>query len=355
VYSALRPLLKPHPPLFGFTATQARIRSRFLISPGGPIDCLLFRDAHAESIAFDDISDHIGQTDRFVWVELRSPDSQTITRLGDELGLHALALEDAISTHQRAKLEEYEQHLFIATRTVQLWETRLEFGETHLFAGGNYLIAIRHDSGSGYQRVAERLRHCPAGIQPGVPYALYLVLDLIVDQYRPVIEGMQERFQTLESQLMLNSRPGRHLLQTLYEFKRDLGALRDAVDPMQEITQNLLRLHPELSTRELKAYYRDIHDHAIRVSSAIDHLRASTADAMQYHLAAQSVKQNEAVQKMAGWGAVLAIPTVIFSLYGMNFDFMPELHWRGAYPLVLLLTGLGMVWLYRRLKKRGWV
>jgi magnesium transporter len=304
---------------------------------------------------FDDISEHVGKPDRFVWVELTSPDSQTITRLGDELGLHALALEDAISTHQRTKLEEYEQHLFIAVRTAQQWESRLEFGETHLFVGSNYLIVIRHDRCSGYQRVTERLQRCPNGIKPGTPYALYLVLDLIVDQFRPVIEGMQERFLSLESQLMSGAKPGRHLLQQLYALKRDLTALRDAVDPMQEITQNLLRLHPELSTKELRAYYRDIHDHALRVSNAIDRLRASASDAMQYHLAAQSVKQNESVQKMAGWGAVLAIPTVIFSLYGMNFEFMPELRWRGAYPLVLLFTGSSMVWLYRRLKKRGWV
>ena len=321
------------------------------------INCLLFRDnqTQAQTIPFDDISEHIGQPDRFVWVELKSPDSQTISRLGDELGLHALALEDAISTHQRSKLEEYEQHLFIATRTAQLWESRMEFGETHLFVGGNYLIAIRHGSGSGYQRVSERLQRCPSGIKPGTPYALYLVLDLIVDQFRPVIEGMQERFLTLESQLMSGTKPGRQLLQQLYEIKRDLTLLRDAVDPMQEITQNLIRLHPALSTKELKAYYRDIHDHSARVSATIDSLRSSAADAMQYHLAAQSVKQNESVQKMAGWGAVLAIPTVIFSLYGMNFEFMPELHWHGAYPLVLLFTGISMVWLYRRLKRRGWV
>jgi len=321
------------------------------------INCLLFRDnqPQAQSIPFDDISEHVGQPERFVWVELKSPDSQTINRLGDELGLHALALEDAISTHQRPKLEEYEQHLFIATRTAQLWESRVEFGETHLFVGSNYLIAIRHDSGSGYQRVSERLQRCPSGIKPATPYALYLVLDLIVDQFRPVIEGMQDRFQSMENQLIHDARQGQRLLQQLYEIKRDLTALRDAAEPMQEITQNLIRLHPELSTRELKAYYRDIHDHSARVSAGIDRLRASTSDAMQFHLASLQVKQNESVQKLAGWGAVLAIPTVIFSLYGMNFEFMPELKWRGAYPLVLLMTGVGMAYLIRRLRKRGWI
>ncbi|MBU4498979.1 MAG: magnesium and cobalt transport protein CorA [Gammaproteobacteria bacterium] len=319
------------------------------------IHCQLFQDNQVQPIEFDAISDHVGQDDRFIWVELKSPDSQLITRLGEELGLHALALEDAISTHQRAKLEEYEGHLFIATRTAQLWESRVEFGETHLFVGSNWLVAIRHDNGSGYQRVSERLQRCPNGIRPGTPYALYLVLDLIVDQYRPVIEGMQDRFLSLESQLMSRAKPGRDMLDQLYAIKRDLTALRDAAEPMQEITKNLLRLHPEFASKTLKAYYRDIDDHAVRVAAAIDRLRVSASDAMQFHLASLSVKQNESVQKLAGWGAVLAIPTVIFSLYGMNFEFMPELKWRGAYPLVLLVTGIAMAYLIRRLRKRGWI
>jgi len=326
-----------------------------MFQTGAAIDCLLFQNSKAQPIAFDDISDHVGRPDRFVWIELKSPDSQIITRLGDELGLHALALEDAISTHQRPKLEEYEGHVFIATRTAQLWESRVEFGETHLFVGSNYVIAIRHDSGSGYQQVSERLQRRPNGIQAAAPYALYLVLVLIVDQFRPVIEGMQDRFQSLESQLMAGAKPGRDMLERLYEMKRDLTALRDAAEPMQEIIQNLIRLHPELSTKELKAYYRDIHDHAVRISAAIDRLRASTSDAMQFHLATLSVKQNESVQKLAGWGALLALPTVVFSLYGMNFEFMPELKWPWAYPALLLLTGVSVLVLYRRLKRRGWI
>jgi magnesium transporter len=286
---------------------------------------------------------------------MKSPDSHTITRLGEELGLHALALEDAISTQQRPKLEEYDGHVFIATRTAQIWESRIELGETHLFAGSNFVVAIRHDSGSGYQRVSDRLQRRPNGIKASTPFALYLVLDLIVDQFRPVIVGMQDQFHSLESQLMSGEKAGRGMLARLYEMKRDLTALRDAAEPMQEITQNLIRLHPELSTKELKAYYRDIHDHAVRVSAAIDRLRISTSDAMQFHLASLSVKQNESVQKLAGWGALLALPTVVFSLYGMNFANMPELKWPWAYPALLLATGVSVLVLYRRLKRRGWI
>lgn len=323
--------------------------------PEDIIDCLLFQDAKTQAIDFDDISNHVDRPDRFIWIELKSPDSQTIARLGDELGLHALALEDAISTHQRPKLEEYEGHVFIATRTVQMWESRLESGETHLFVGSNFVVAIRHDSGSAYTRVVDRLQRRPGGIKVGTPYALYLVLDLIVDQFRPVIESMQDRFQSLESQLMSEAKQGRGTLERLYAMKRDLTVLRDVTEPMQDITQDLIRLHPALSTKELKAYYRDIHDHAVRVSAAIDRLRISTSDAMQFHLATLSVKQNESVQKLAGWGALLALPTVVFSLYGMNFAIMPELKWPWAYPALLLATGAAVIVLYRRLRRRGWI
>ncbi|MBW8328260.1 MAG: magnesium and cobalt transport protein CorA [Thiobacillus sp.] len=319
------------------------------------IDCLLFHDSRVQSIAFDDISEHVAHPDRFIWVEMKTPDSNTVARLGEEFGLHELALEDAITTHQRTKLEEYGEHLFIAVRTVQLWEERLEIGETHLFAGSNFVIAIRHGAGSGYSRVAERLQAAKNGIQPGAPYALYLVLDFIVDQFKPVMDGLHERFQSLESLLIGRSELGRANLERLYALKRELTLLRDASEPIQDITQDLIRLHPEFVVRELKAYYRDVHDHAVRVSIAIGHLRNSTSDAMQFHLASLSLKQNESVQKLAGWGALLALPTVVFSLYGMNFVHMPELKWPWAYPALLLATGAAVAVLYRRLKRRGWI
>ncbi len=228
-------------------------------------------------------------------------------------------------------------------------------GETHLFAGSNFVIAIRHGAGSSYQRVSERLKNRRSGILPGAPYALYLALDLIVDQFRPVIDGMQDRFQSLESLLIEVKHLERENLERLYALKRELTVLRDAVEPMQEMTQDLIRLHPEFVTKELRAYYRDVHDHSARVAAAIGHLRNSTSDAMQFHLASLSLNQNESVQKLAGWGALLAVPTVVFSLYGMNFRFMPELHWPWAYPIVLVVTGIGMLRLYRHLKKRGWI
>ena len=319
------------------------------------IDCRLYSRGVSTVIPLDDVSEHITDSSSFIWIELQSPDSETIRKLGEEFGLHELALEDAIATSQRPKLEEYGEHLFIAMRTVQLWEDRIEMGETHLFVGANFIIAIRHDDGCGYQRVTARLNNLRNGHKIGAPYTLYLVLDLIVDHLRPVIERRQSSFQTLESLLIGGTDLGRENLEKLYALKRELTALRDATEPMQEIIEELIRVHPEFVTKELRAYFRDVADHAMRATVTLNNLRNSASDAMQFHLALLSLEQNDSVKKLAGWAALLALPTVVFSLYGMNFKVMPELNWPWAYPTVLALTALAAIWLRRRLKRRGWI
>ena len=319
------------------------------------IDCRLFKRETSTEIPLDDVSEYITDPDSFIWIELESPDTATIRKLGEEFGLHELALEDAVTTRQRPKLEEYGEHVFIALRTVQLWQDRIEMGETHLFAGTNFIIAIRHGHGYGYQRVNDRLQHPRNSHKPGTPYTLYLVLDLIVDQLRPVIENMQARVQTLEDLLTGGSELGRKNLERLYALKRELTALRDATEPMQEVIEELIRVHPEFVSKELRAYFRDVADHAMRATVTLNNLRSSASDAMQFHIALLSLNQNDSVKKLAGWGALLALPTVVFSLYGMNFKFMPELDWPWAYPAVLGATFLAAVWLRRRLKKRGWI
>jgi magnesium transporter len=184
--------------------------------------------------------------------------------------------------------------------------------------------------------------------------ALYLLLDTLVDHYRPALDSMSDRFLSLEN-VLLTDELDRDDLGKLYNVKRDLSQLRDATEPIQAIVQDLIRLHPEFVTPGLKVFYRDVHDHAVRITAAIDMLRSNTSDAMQFHLASLTIKQNESVQKLAGWGAILAIPTVVFSWYGMNFDWMPELHLAWMYPAVLTTTAAAAFWLYRRLKKRNWI
>lgn len=316
--------------------------------------CILHRNGQTpQDIPLQDVSEFIDDASVFLWIELRDPDYPLLEQLGEELGLHELAMEDAVTTHQRPKLEEYGDHLFISAKTAELWDGHVQMGEAHFFAGRNFITAIRHGSGLSFARVRDRLAK-PNGIPVNAPFALYSVLDQITDHFQSVVNALQDRFRTLEN-VLLNDALDRAELENLYRVKQELSLLRDAAEPMQAIVQDLIRLHPQFAIKELKAYYRDVLDHATRVTSAIDALRMSASDAMQFHLASLTIQQNESVQKLAGWGAILAIPAVIFSLYGMNFDFMPELHWPWAYPVVVIGTTLGAIWLHKRLKNRGWI
>ncbi len=317
--------------------------------------CLIYRAGLSpREIPLADVSEVIGDPQNFIWLDIQSPDSGLLVALGEELSLHELSLEDALTTHQRPKLDEYGDHLFISSKTSVIEAGHVALGELHLFIGLNFIVIIRHGPSPDFARSRERLARQRNGFKPGRSSALYFILDEIIDHYQPVIATLHNRFRELEI-LLLSGGLERQDLEKLYNVKRELNKLRDAIDPMQGVVLDLIRLHPEVVTKEMKVYYRDVHDHALRAVGAIDLLRGSASDAMQFHMATLTLRQNEAVQKLAGWGAILAIPTVIFSLYGMNFKSMPELAWAWAYPLVVIGTFSGAMVLYYRLKKRSWI
>ncbi len=316
---------------------------------------LVYREGQApREISLEEVSEFVTDPKNFIWIDLYAPTGDLLAKLGEELDLHALSLEDALTTHQRPKLDEYVDHLFISSKMVELVDERIVQGELHLFVGSNFIVVIRHRSGFDLARTRDQLARQRNGFQPNRSTALYFILDEIIDHYQPVIASLYERFRKLE-ELLLGGGLEREDLGKLYAIKRGLNTLRDAIDPMQGVVHDLIRMHPEVVSKELKVYFRDIHDHALRAVSTLDLLRSSASDAMQFHMATLTLRQNESVQKLAGWGAILAIPTVIFSLYGMNFKAMPELDWVWAYPAVVLGTLAGGFYLYLRLKKRGWI
>lgn len=317
--------------------------------------CLIYGAGETpKEIPLADVSDFIGDAKNFFWLDIQSPDGALLAKLGEELDLHELSLEDALTTTQRPKLEEYGDYLFISSHVVTLTDGKSSLSELHLFIGLNFIVVIRHVPSLNFSRSRERLTRHQNGFKPERSTALYFILDEIIDHYQPVITTLYERFIDLERRLLSGGLAQADLAK-LYAVKHELNMLREAIDPLQGVVLDLIRLHPEIVTKELKVYYRDVHDHALRAVRTIDMVRGSASDAMQFHMATLTLRQNEAVQKLAGWGAILAIPTVIFSLYGMNFKSMPELNWAGAYPLVVLGTFLGGYVLFRRLRKRGWV
>lgn len=318
----------------------------------GFVSCQVLAGGERRSIPLADVSETIAAGEGLVWMEFNDPDQPTLERLQEELDLHELAVEDALSAHQRPKVEDYAGGLFLVLRTARLWDKRIEYGETHIFCGPAYLAIMRHDTGPGYERVLDRLQAFGRPISVGL--ALYTLLDHIVDELRPLSARLEERYADLEAAIFASGFSSENL-QFLFETKREILGLMGTVQPIPEICGDLIRLHHNVVDKELRAYYRDVEDHAIRLIHSLDRLREMIADAMQLSLTSAAMQQSESLQKLAGWGAILAIPTVVFSLYGMNFRNMPELDWPFGYPLLLGLTAAACLWLYRRLKLRGWI
>ncbi|WP_096876741.1 magnesium and cobalt transport protein CorA [Methylomonas koyamae] len=305
-------------------------------------------------VTIADISEVLLKEDTFVWLGLREADSEILRAIQIEFGLHDLAIEDACSAHQRPKIEEYGDSLFIVLQTAQLIDERVEFGETHLFVGPRFLVTVRHGASHSLARVRERCQAMPQLLAKGSGFALYSIMDFIVDNYMPVINGLQERFDVLESAIFQN-RPSRQTMEGLYELKRELLLLEGAINPVIDICNELMRFHGGLIHKDVRFYFRDVADHIKRVDRAIQGMREMLLAAMQVHLTFETVRQNEVVKRLAGWGAILAIPTMVFSWYGMNFRHMPELEWMFSYPLVLAGVAVGSLGLYWRLKRSGWL
>ena len=293
--------------------------------------------------------------DAFVWLELREPDEALMGRIQALFGLHELAAEDAHRAHQRPKAERYGDCLFVALRTAQLRDGQVDFGETHLFIGPHYLVSVRHGASLPYAPVRTRCEGNPKLLATGPGFVLYAILDFVVDQYFPILDGVEDTVEQLEERFFKGDFSPEDT-NLLYELKRDLVGLRRAVAPLVEVSNYLLTdAFASHISSEIRIYLRDVCDHALRINETVDTLRETLMMTLQISLSLSATRQNEATKKLAGWGALLAIPTMVFSIYGMNFKLMPELNWPYGYPA--LMGGVAMICLllYRSLQKSGWL
>lgn len=319
------------------------------------VNSVLYRAGkRVREIEIDAIGEFVAEPDTLIWVGLHHPDEPLLRKIQHEFQLHDLAIEDALKAHQRPKIETYGSSLFVVVKTAQLIEGEVQYGETHLFVGRNFLVTVRHGASSSYTQVRTRVEQNPHLLAKGPGFALYSVLDFVVDNYQPIMNSYDAQFDRIEAS-MFKADFDLAVIQESYELRRNLIELRNAAVPMDEICNQLIRFHEDIIPKELRAYLRDIQDHAHRVIAATDDLREMLTNAMHVNLALVSVRQNDIVKQLAGWGAVLAVPTIVFSLYGMNFQNMPELKLAWGYPLTLGLTFVGCAWLYRKLKKSGWL
>ncbi|WP_426700415.1 magnesium and cobalt transport protein CorA [Rhodanobacter sp. Col0626] len=320
------------------------------------VNCIAYRNdgSRIGDITLDAISDVLSQPGTFVWVGLHEPDEELLEKLQEEFGLHDLAIEDAHAAHQRTKIETYGDSLFLVVQTAQLIKGRLAFGETHIFFGPRYLVTVRHGASLSYAPARRTCEHTPALLANGPSYALYGVLDFIVDNLLPIVRDFREELQRLEQDIFAETFK-RDTVRRLYDMQRDLMTLRLAVAPLQDIVNQLVRLHPSLIPDELRAYFRDIYDHVFRVNESIGAMREMLAAAISVNLSLVSFGQNEVMKKLAGWAAMLAAPTLLTSWYGMNFTHMPELNRPWAYPVVILVMGCIVGGIFIGLKRAKWL
>ncbi|MBS0569972.1 MAG: magnesium and cobalt transport protein CorA [Proteobacteria bacterium] len=318
------------------------------------VNCVAYGDGAPRAIALDDISAALKDAKVFVWVGLHEPDEALLDRMQAQFGLHELAIEDAHRAHQRTKIEFYGESLFIAVHTAQMEHARIEFGETHLFLGRNYLVSVRHGASRSYAPARRSCEAAPELLALGPSYALYSVLDFVVDNYMPIVENFRARLQELEH-AVLGGDFDQDTIIKLYELKKELVRLRLAVTPLQDILSQLVRLYPGLVRDEVRPYFRDVGDHAIRINEAADTMREMLTAAMDVNFALVGIAQNDTFKRIAGWGLLLTAPMMIASWYGMNFRDMPELGAAYAYPAAFGGTLALCVVLYVWLKKARWL
>ncbi len=320
------------------------------------VNCVAYRNngTRIGEVTIDTISEVLAEPDTFVWVGLYEPDETLLGKIQDEFGLHDLAIEDAHAAHQRTKLETYGDSLFLVVQTAQLVNGELAFGETHIFFGPRYLVTVRHGASQSYAPARRGCEQTPELLANGPSYGLYAVLDFIVDNLLPIVRDFREEVQQLEHDIFGETYKS-STVRRLYDMQRDLMTLRLAVAPLQDIVNQLIRLHPNLIPEVLQAYFRDVYDHAFRVNEAIGAMREMLTAAINVNLSLVSLRQNEVMKKLAGWAAMLAAPTLLTSWYGMNFTHMPELAQPWAYPGIIVVVGGVVGGIYLGLKRAKWL
>jgi magnesium transporter len=328
-----------------------------VVADSGVINCAAYAAGiRVADLGVDAIGDALGHPDQFVWLGLFEPDEQLLRQVQRQFHLHDLAIEDAYNAHQRPKLEVYEDSLFVVLRTAQRAGTppRLEFGETHVFVGRNYVVTVRHGSLRSHVGLRARCECTPQLLAKGPAYVLYALMDFVVDQYSPIVAELEDEVEELEEVILGEQRSG-GATERIYRLKRDLLSLRRAISPLVEVCNRLMRFEQPNVPDATRPYFRDVYDHVMRLNETIDVQRELLTTALEAHLSLMSVAQNDHMKRLAAWAAMIAVPTMIAGIYGMNFTNIPELGWRYGYYASLLIMILASTGLYVGFKRSGWL
>jgi magnesium/cobalt transport protein CorA len=321
------------------------------------MDSAIYRAGHREDIT-GDISDALDaareQGDCFIWIGLHEPTQEEFDLVKDELRLHPLAVEDAVKAHQRPKLERYGDSIFVVLKTVHYIEASsdIDVGEIMLFVGHDFVITVRHGEGNPLGPVRRRLEDDPELLAMGPSAVLYAICDLVVDTYGTVAHSVEVDIIALERRVFHPDRGD--VTEDIYALKREVLEFRAAEDPLIPALEEIVKGRVAVCTTTTD-YFRDVLDHLLRVDGMVDAHNELLTNVLNAHLALVGAQQNEDMRKISAWAAMLAVPTLVAGIYGMNFSDMPELHWSFGYPLVLAIVAVLCVGLYRRFKKSGWL
>ena len=319
------------------------------------INCVAYQDGRRiGDIPPDEISEHLQRPGCFVWVAIKDPEPTQMQQMQEEFDLHPLAVEDALKGNQRPKIEEYGDTLFAVLHLPRLVADDVAVGELGLFVGPNYVLSVRHGFEPGFQAVRDRAEREPELLRAGAGFVFYALMDNVVDRYFPLVDALEMRLEAIESSMFEADSP-RTNIRELYDLKHKLMVMRHAVEPLIEVVHKLYGGRVPAVCQGVQDYFRDVYDHLLRVSQQLDGLRDMVITAMSVNLSMVSLGSTEVTKRLAAYAALVAVPTLIAGIYGMNFDAMPELRWRWGYPVTLaLMLGIDM-FLWRRLRKAGWL
>ena len=320
------------------------------------INCVAYQEGRkVADIDPDAISDYLQQPGCFVWVAFRDATPEELAKVHSEFSLHELAVEDASKGHQRPKIEEYGDTVFAVIQTVELSPSgEVNVGEVDVFVGPNFVVSVRNRSAHALVDVRERAEREPHLLRHGSGFVLYALMDAIVDRYFPVIETLESELDDIEAQIFT---PGRARLnvERLYALKRRITTVKHAVTPLLESVGHLTRGRVPQVCEDSRDYFRDVMDHLARINAALDGLRDTIGTAIQVNLSMVTIEEAETSKRLAAWAGIFALATVFAGVWGMNFEFMPELKWAWGYPAALLTMATSCAVLYRRFRKAGWL
>jgi magnesium transporter len=321
------------------------------------VDCAVYRRGHRVPGEFtpDAAFRESREDEAFVWIGLHEPTPEEFEAVRCEFGLHELAVEDAIKAHQRPKLERYGDSLLVVLKTVRYVDKEevIEVGEILLFVGEDFIVAVRHGQASGLKDVRKKLEQRPEFLAFGPSGVLYGIVDRVVDDYLPVTAGLEDDIEEVEEEVFSSERT--NPVERIYYLKREVLEFRRAAHPLLAPIQQLATQSMPCVSPEVREYFRDVHDHLLRVTEQVDAFRDMLTSILEANLTQTSVRQNEDMRKISAWVAIAVVPTMIAGVYGMNFDHMPELRSPWGYPAVLLFMLTVCSGMYLFFKKRDWL